>query len=151
MAFSGYSQYGEEWFARRTFAPSSLTTPTLHLILFNDGTDQLSETSDVSDITTEPAGSSYARQPITLDTDDISLTAAGGSVAAEFSGQFNPRDCTQTVDSWGLLADFKSTIVALDGVSKTHLLSMATLPQSHNLEDYTGNRRLNVTATVSLD
>jgi len=64
---------GEEWILETALEGVSVT-----IGLYNDSTDSLGDTNDVSDITTEPSDGNYARQSVTL-----TLVDESGDWAAE--------------------------------------------------------------------
>jgi len=116
---------------------------TFDIGLYNDSTDSLSDTSDVSDITTEPAGSAYSRQSeaatdftASLVTDDIQIAGT--------TQTFDVSDSSQTVDSVFVVVNYASDIVSSDGGTATdHLFYTNALDQSYDLSQFS--------STVDLD
>ena len=108
---------------------------TFEIGLYNDSTDALGESADVGDITTEPAGSAYARQS----------DAASGFTASSQSGNiqiagttqtFDVSDSTQTVDSVFVIVNYQSDVVSSDGSATDHLYYTNSLDQSYDLSQF---------------
>jgi len=82
---------GEEWIVENNIDGASITVG-----LYEDATDTLGEGSTLSDITTEPTGSNYARQSSPVTTGQIS----GNFGADNDNGiSFDTSDSSQTVDA----------------------------------------------------
>lgn len=98
--------------------------------LYNDSTDAFGETSTLADITTEPAGSAYARQTDTVTTDQFS-----GDFGFDNDSliSFDTSDSSQTVDAAFIVITFTSDTVAGDGSNTDHLIGAADLSQSRDL------------------
>ena len=103
---------------------------TVTVGLYNDGTDALGETATLSDITTEPSGSAYARQSSAVTTAQIS-----GDFGFDNDAQltFDTSDSSQTVDAAFVVVNFTSDTVAGDGSATDHLVAAGDLDQSRDL------------------
>ena len=116
---------GEEYVMKNNVDGASLTVG-----LYNDGTDALSDTSDLANLTTEPAGSAYARQ-----TDTYAVTQNGSSNAqADNNNQltYDTSDSTQAVDAYFIVANFQSSFNG-DSSATDHIIATGLLSQSRDL------------------
>lgn len=117
---------------------------TFQIGLYNDATDTLSDSSDISAITTEPAGSAYARQSETASSFSASLDGSNDIVITGSTQTFDVSDSTQTVDSVFVVVNFASDVVSADGGTQTdHLFFTNALDQSYDLSQFS--------STVDLD
>jgi len=109
---------------------------TFDIGLYNDSTDTLTDASDVGDITTEPAGSSYSRQSDAAT--DFTATLSSGDVQIAGTTQtFDVSDSSQTVDSVFVVVNFASDLVSSDGGTATdHLFYTNALDQSYDLSQF---------------
>jgi len=109
---------------------------TVNIGLYNDSTDSLTDTSDVGDITTEPAGAAYSRQSDAA-TDFAASLVSGDVQIAGASNTFDVSDSTQTVDSVFTVISFDSDLVSSDGGTDTdHLIFTNALDQSYDLSQF---------------
>lgn len=150
MASAGYTNVGEEWAQKWSFRQDTLSRDTsLEVLLYDDSTDTLSDSSDVGDVGTEPSDGNYARQTVTLDGADVTISQESGDIRAEATVTFDVTDSTGTVDAWGVLNDFQSDIVNSDGSATTHLISTATFEGSS--KDLTNYDSLDITVRIDLN
>lgn len=128
MTSTGYSDYGEEWAHKFSFRQDLISRDsTIEVLLYDDSTDALSDSSDVGDITTEPTDGNYTRQSLTLDSSDVSLSVSSGEIRAEGTVTFDVDGTTGTVDASAVLVDFQSNIVDSETSQNTHHIYSATL------------------------
>ncbi len=85
---TGLHDTGEEYIVDVIFDGSTSRVTSAQMTLFNDSNDALSESSDVGNIS-EPQGSSYARQTVDFDTNDVTNSDASGDWQSEFVKQVN--------------------------------------------------------------
>jgi hypothetical protein len=86
--------------------------------LYDDGTDAIGETNDVADITTEPAGSAYARQSATPSAQDLS-----GDWGIETTVSFDTSDSSvSSIDGTFAVVNFQASDTG-DGAATDHLHS----------------------------
>jgi len=104
---------------------------SLDVGLYNQSTDSLGETSDVSDITTEPAGSAYARQTSTYSLSDES---GDWGIINDSLLSFDTTDSSQTVDSYFIVANFQADDTG-DSGANDHLVGFGALKKDRNLSD----------------
>lgn len=125
---------GEEAIIRDFFTESISKPASVSVTLFNDSTDALSDTSDTSDLTTEPGGSSFNRQTASFGTTDFTAEDnANGNWQAVIADQtFDTSDSSQTVDAYAVLISFQANDTG-DGSAQTHLLFTGNLDQSYDL------------------
>ena len=116
---------GEEWYTE-----TSVDGATVTLGLYDDSTDTLSDSSVLSDVTTEPSGSAYARQNSTVTTTQIS-SDFGFDNDSQIS--FDTSDSSATVDAAFVVVNFTSDSVAGDGSATDHLVAAGDLSQSRDL------------------
>ena len=126
------TNYGEEWIQRA--AMQDIEPTSVECTLYNDGTDALGEGSDVDDVTTEPAGSAYARQSVTVPTNITFSLDGSNNLQVDIDDQtYDTSDSSQTVDSYFLVVNFQATIVSADGAATDHLVLTGALSQSRDL------------------
>lgn len=120
------TDWGEEW-----YTDNSTDGATFTVGLYNDSTDAAGETFDVGDVTTEPAGSAYARQSSTVTT-----AAQSGDYGPETDNQlqFDTSDSTQTVTAAFIIVNFQSSRAG-DGSATDHIVAVAALSQSRDLSN----------------
>lgn len=149
MVSTGYHDAGEEWVQKVAFRQDLVTSrdSNIKLLLFNDSSDQLSDSSDISDISTEPTGSNYSRTTTSLDGSDVSLSVNSGDLRAQATGTFDTSDSTQTIDAWAAVVNFKSDIVNAEGSENDHLLCSATL-SGGSVDLSSGNDSVDLTANI---
>lgn len=118
---------GEEWYGETDISGVASVT----LGLYNDSTDAISDTNDLSDISTEPSGASYARQTMEISFEDLS-----GDWGFDNDNQesFDTSDSSQTVDSYFLVANFQADDTS-DGSATDHLIATGALSQSYDLSN----------------
>jgi len=146
-SIDSYTQHGEE-FVQRT-AYNDIEVTELDFLLFNQdhsngGGDNLDETDDVGDITTELTGSAYARQtesmPQTLSFSRVDFDGDGNDeVRVEIDGvTFDLSDDTgEDFDAIGIIATFQSSVISSDGSATDHLIGVIGVPE-RNTNDYSG-------------
>lgn len=116
---------GEEWLLKTDVSGVASIT----LGLYNDSTDSITDTEDLSDITTEPSGGSYARQ-----TTEISVSDISGDWGFDNDNQesFDTSDSSQSVDSYFYVANFQAVDTG-DGAATDHLIATGSLSQTYDL------------------
>ena len=115
---------GEEWYTDK-----SIDGTTVKVGLYNDSTDGLSDTSNVSDITTEPTGSAYSRQNSSIATKQISGDFGFDNISKL---EFDVSDSDQTVDHAFIIVNFQSSVEGQSS-SNDNLVAIASLDQSRDL------------------
>jgi len=139
MVTVGYSNLGEEWAQKNAFDRRNLDRNTsVRVLLYDDDVDELDDTSDVGDITTEPTDGNYERKSIDLDSDDFSLTIEDGLLRVEGEVTFDVADTTGTINATAVVSDFQSTVVNDETEAEEHLLYSSTIDiGSQDLEAFT--------------
>lgn len=139
MTSTGYSDYGEEWAHKYSFRQDLITRDTtIEVLLYDDSTDSLTDSSDVGDITTEPTDGNYTRQTFTLDSTDVTLTQDAGEVRAAATVTFDVDGTTGTVDAAAAVVSFQSDVVNSEGAQNPHHIYSATLDiGSQDLSNFT--------------
>lgn len=128
MTSDGLSDYGEEWEHKLAFRQDLITRDTtIEVLLYDDSTDSLSDSSDVGDITTEPTDGNYTRQTLNLDSSDVTLSVVAGDIRVEGEVTFDVADTTGTVDASCVVVDFQSDVVNSETGQNTHHIYSATL------------------------
>lgn len=117
------------------FRVDTLTKPgSIDVGLFNDNTDALSDGSDVSSITTEPAGGAYARQSASLDSGDFTNADSGGDWQTTITNQtFDTSDSNKDVDAYFIVVNFDSDDASDGGTPADHLFWTGQLDQTYDL------------------
>jgi hypothetical protein len=128
MLSAGYTDLGEEWAQKTTFRQDEITRdPTLTVVLFDDSVDQLDDTSDAGDVTTEPTTGAYSPETVTLDSTDIELSRKDGDLRAEALVGFDLSNTIDTIDATAALIEFTSDVVNQETSPNTHLIYSAPL------------------------
>jgi hypothetical protein len=129
MVSTGLSDYGEEWEHKFAFRQDLLGTrdTTLEVLLYDDSTDAISDADDIGAVTTEPSDGNYARQTLTLDSSDMSLSIVGGDIRVEGDVTFDVAGTTGTVDASMVVVDFQSDVVNSETGQNPHHIYSATL------------------------
>lgn len=128
MVSTGYSNLGEEWAQKLAFRSDLITRDaTIEIVLFDDSVDQLDDTSDVGDITTEPTTGQYTGQTFTLDSSDVTLSVVNGDLRAEAPVVFDLTNTTDTVDSSAAIVEFQSDVVNNETAQNSHHIFSASL------------------------
>lgn len=108
---------------------------TLTFILFDNETDNVGETGDIADVTTEPDGADYERQSSTVSTAQLAGSGGGDyGIETDATFEFDVTDATTHVDSIGYLATFESE-VAGDSSPTEHLIAVDALAARYDLGD----------------
>jgi len=143
MAVNGTHDVGEEFKQKSIYRQDLISRAEIvEVLLYDDSTDNLSESSDVGDITTEPTDGNYARQTVSLDSSDISLSVDGSEdLQADGSVTFDTLDTGDTVDGYALVVEFQSDVVNSETESNPHILASATFGETNlsNFSDVTLN------------
>jgi len=116
---------GEEYTLETALAGVSLTVG-----LYNDSTDAVSDTDDISDLTSEPSDGNYARQSDTFNLSDN----GSGNWQLDNDNQltFDVTNTTGTVDSYFIVANFQADDTG-DGSATDHMIATGSLSQSRDL------------------
>lgn len=123
---------GEEWIIDKAFnGGNGVSNVTVGL--YNDATDALSDGSDVSAITTEPTGSAYARQSVSLGSGFTAQDASGNWEAIMDDVTFDTSDSNQSVDAYFVVVNFDSDDAGDGGTATDHLLFTGSLDQTYDL------------------
>ena len=119
MVSDGLHDTGEEWAWKTSFRQDLITArdTEIEVLLFNDSTDGLTDSSDIGDITTEPNDGNYVRQNVTLDTSDWSLSISSGDIRVTGTVTFDVDNTTGTVDAAATVVDLQSDIVNSEGTA----------------------------------
>lgn len=117
---------GEEWLVK-----NGADGVTLTVGLYNDATDAIGDTDDLSAIGTEPGGAAYARQSITVSVADLS---GDWGFDNDTQVSFDTSDSSQTVDGYLLIANFQASDTG-DSAAQDHLIATGALSQQRNLSD----------------
>lgn len=127
---------GEEY-TQRLLANDLAIITSWSVSLYNDSTDSLLDTSDIGDITTEPTGTSYSRQSVSLSADVTLGVNASDNVYIEVDNQtFDVSDCSQDVDAYFVIVSYQSTVVNSESGANDHILFNGSLNQTINLNNW---------------
>jgi len=93
---NGFTNAGERELLRQTF-----TQGNIEMTLYNDATDQITDSDGVSDIT-EPQGSQFSRAIV--EPSEVSVGTDSGVAVVDIAAQFfNVTDSTMNVDGYALI------------------------------------------------
>jgi len=124
---TGLHDTGEEYYQDK------LSGEQFDVGLFDDSTDNLTDSSDVSDITTEPSDGNYTRQA------DIAFSSADENgdwtLTNDSQVSFDVTDTTGDVDSYFIVVNFDSDDASDGGTPTDHLLATGSLSQSYALNN----------------
>lgn len=146
---SGLHDTGEEFLLDVHFEESATKPSSVTVGLYNDGTDSLTDSSDVGDITTEPSGASYARKSVTYGTNFTNSDASGNWQTKMDDLTFDVSDSSQTVDSYFVVVNFKSDDKG-DSSSSDHIFWSGNLGSDENLSNFSSDFKLQ-DAGIKLD
>jgi len=135
---AGLHIIGEE-FLVKLFSGNVAQPADVDVGLYNQSTDTFTETSDLADLTTEPSGSNYARQTVSLPsaTTDAATTSNWETV---FDTQtFDASDSSQDVDAYFVVVHFDSTEAGDAGTATDHIKFTGDLSQKFDLNSITGD------------
>ena len=134
MAFSLH-ETGEEFIQKLVWTPSEITRPSnLEVLLFDNSEDDLTDSSDVEDIETEPTDGNYTRQTVSFDSDGFSiLTEDSDSVADMIDITFDVINTTGDVDAFAVIGEFESDRAG-DTEPQEHIIFAGGLDQSYPLD-----------------
>ncbi len=108
---------------------------TVSVGLYNTS-DDLADSSNVSSITTEPAGAGYARQSVTLDSDFSFGTSGGNWETVMADAVFDTDASTESVNGYFVTVDFQSEEAGDTEVSE-NLVFSGDLDQTYDLGSVT--------------
>lgn len=117
---------GEEYLIK-----NGLDGITVTVGLYNDGTDALSDTSDLADITTEPSNTNYSTASVSLTAADISGNW-GVDNDTTFQFDFSDQTTSEVVDTAYVEYSFQASDTN-DGSSTAHLLANPALSQDRDI------------------
>jgi len=105
--------------------------------LFQDGGtggDNLSDSDDISAITTEPTSGNYTRQTFSLDSTEFTVTknANGNYQYTKDSFDWDVGGTTESVDSWFAIINFNGDG---DSTATDHLVFSGSLDQTRDLSN----------------
>lgn len=150
MVSTGYHDTGEEWAQKHAYRQDTINREaSVDVLLFDDSTNALTDSSDVGDITTEPTSGNYARESLSLDGNDLSLDVTGGNVRIQGGVSFDVTDTTATIDAYAIVVNFQSDVVNSEGGANDHLLFSAILDEGE--ADLTRKTRIDIQVNGVLD
>ena len=126
---------GEEWAQKQIIEQHSIASWDIGL--YNDATDAITDSEDITDITTEPdTADDYARKTVTVPA-DVTIT---GSTAVQFEindQTWSVGTNTGTVDYWFIVVSFTSDVANGNSESgdNPHLVITGALSSSNDLTD----------------
>lgn len=124
---TGLHDTGEEYYQ------DELSGEQFDVGLFDDSTDNLVDSSDVADITTEPSDGNYTRQTgITFSSADEN---GDWTLTNDSQVSFDVTDTTGDVDSYFIVVNFDSDDAGDGGTPADHLLATGSLSQSYALNN----------------
>jgi len=128
MVSTGYHDTGEEWAQKHTYRQDQITRDaSVDVLLFDDSSAQLVDSSDIQDVDGEPTTGNYSRVSLSLDSSDLELDTTGGDVRIQGTASFDVTDTTESVDAYAVAASFQSDVVNSEGSANEHLIFSATL------------------------
>jgi len=105
--------YGEEYYQKQGLNVGDITATNCYVGIYLDdpdeGGDDLEDSDNIEDITTEPDDGDYERLEVPLDSENIEIITDGENAVAEFENlELDIRDTTGFVDSWFVVIEFES-------------------------------------------
>ncbi len=126
MVSTGYSDFGEELAQKNNWRQDTLGTrdTTAEVLLYDDSTDNISDSDDVGAVNNELSGGNYARQTFAPDGSDVSLSVNSGDLRATATVTFDLTSTTGTFNAYMVLLDFQSDVVNSEtGQNPHHIFS----------------------------
>jgi hypothetical protein len=123
---------GEEWIMDEAFGGGTGTS-SVSVGLFNDASDSLGDASDINNINSEPTGSAYGRQDVTLGSGFTTQDNSGNWEALMDDTTFDTSDSGQSVDAYFVVVNFDSDDAGDGGTATDHLLFTGSLDQTYDL------------------
>lgn len=120
-------QVGGEWVMENNTSGATVTVG-----LYLDATDALTETDNLSAVTTEPSNTNYARQSSTVTTSLLS-GSYGFNNDSQLSFDFSDQSSSQDVDGALDIVNFQSDTVAGDGSASDNLIGNPALSQTRDI------------------
>jgi len=134
---TGLLTTGELFIQQSSFKINDITRPpSVDILLYNDSTDSIIDGDNLTDVSTEPGGTSYSRQSVNLDGNAVTIQEnVNGNVEFVFDNvTFDVSDSTNTVDSYGIVANFDATLLS-EGVNGDNLIATGALDTSQDLSN----------------
>jgi len=120
------TDFGEEYIIK-----NGIDGITVTVGLYNDSEDLLSETSDVGDISSEPANSNYSRKSVTFSASDMSGDW-GVDNDSQFVFDFSDTSTSDEVDTGFVAYSFQADDTG-DSSANLHLLANPALKQTRDI------------------
>lgn len=117
---------GEEYYTETALNGVSLTVG-----LYNDSTDQITDSSDVGSITTEPSNTNYARVTTTYSLTNVNNNW-GIHNDNKMTFDFSDQSTSENVDAAFIVANFQSDETG-DGSANDHLIANSALSQQRDI------------------
>lgn len=129
------------------------STPVIEVGLFyndpSDGGDDIGETSDVSDLDTEPTDGDYVRHTFELDSDAVTIEKVSGNYVLYIEDHvFELLDTTGDADHYFVVTEFQSD-EAGDTQANKHMVAAGPLQQYYDLNSV--DQLTNKNAGISLN
>lgn len=108
--------------------------------LYNTSQNQVTDSSDMAGISSEPNGGQYTRQTATFSSEDIPDAFGDGDWGVTNDSQivFDTSQSTNKVDGYFIAKSFQSDDKG-DSSAQLHLISTGLLQKTYNLDDGTTN------------
>lgn len=129
----GLHDTGEEFILDYVFTDGATRPASVDIGLYNDSTDNLADSDDVSAITTEPSGGSYARQSASFPGDFTNSDDGSDWQTVVANQTFDTSDSSQSIDSWFIVINFDSDDAGDGGTASDHLLVTGNFNQTYDL------------------
>jgi len=105
--------YGEEYFQKQALNTGDIDAANCYVGIYLDDPDEdgddLEESDNIEDITTEPDDGDYERLEVPLDSENIEIVTSGDNAEALFDNiEIDVTDTTGKVDSWFVVIPFES-------------------------------------------
>jgi hypothetical protein len=124
MAVDILTDIGEEYVIK-----NGLDGATVNVGVYNDSTDSISDTDNVSAITTEPSNGNYSTASVSLSAVDVSGDW-GADNDSQISFDFSDQSTSETVDAFYITVNFNSTEA---GTTSDHLIGTAAMTQNRDI------------------
>jgi len=120
---------GEEFIVDKVFTGGN-SVSSVSVGLYNDSTDALTDSDDVSAISTEPGGSNYGRQSASFEMNFTNTNNSGDWETQMDDLVFDTSDSNQSVDAYFVVVNFNSDDTGTDA---DHLFFTGSLDQTYDL------------------
>lgn len=141
MSF-GLTDAGEELIIKRVWTLDVSLPLAVTIRLYHDATDNIQDSEDIADITTEPTGAAYGPIGRGFGTSEFTASKVNGDWRAEADDcSYDASDSSQTIDAFFIVAEFQSEDKS-DGSETDHIIARGGIGDEVDLSNESGTWNL---------